>query len=90
MTWGKVALRRSGFALRAKRVWVKRLNFFFCISMRSEHFESIETNFFFSKVFMNFVLRAKRVMGQRDNFFFFCISEYFESIETHFFFQKFL
>ena len=35
----------------------------------SEHFESIETYFFFSKIFVNFALREKRVIGQRNIFF---------------------
>ena len=42
------ALRRLGFVLRAKRVIGQKVNFFFfaflCVS---EHFESIETHFFF-------------------------------------------
>ena len=66
---GKVALRHSHFALRAKRVIGqrgKKKYFFFAFLCVSEHFESIETHFFFfSKIFMNFALLAKRVMDQK-------------------------
>ena len=62
--------------------------FFFAFLRVSEHFESIETHFFFSKILLNFALRAKRVMVKRGKFFFafLRVSEHFESIETHFFF----
>ena len=47
---GKVVLRRSGFALFAKRVMGqrgKKIFFFFAFPCVSERFESIEKHFFF-------------------------------------------
>ena len=46
-------LRPSGFVLRAKREMSQRGKFFFAFLCISEHFESIETHFFFRKFFVS-------------------------------------
>ena len=82
-------LRHSGSALRAKRVMFVRngsKGAFLCVS---EHFESMETNFFFFENFRELCVNGSNGV---KNFFFFAflrISEHFESIETDFF-RKFL
>ena len=50
---GKVALRRSGFALRAKRVIGQRGKKIFCISMRFRAFWVDWDTLFFSKIFVS-------------------------------------
>ena len=63
---GKVALRRSGFALHAKRVMGqrgKKFLFFFAFLRVSEHFDLIETHFFFQK--FSLALSAKRARAKR-------------------------
>ena len=61
-------------ATREARIGSKGVkNFLFAFLRVSEHFESIETHFFFSKILVNFALRAKRVMGQKGKKNFVCI-----------------
>ena len=67
MTWvGKIARRRMGFALRAKRVMSHRSKKFVVVLLCvSEHFESIETNFFFEN-FREREARNVREQTERD------------------------
>ena len=59
---GKVVLCHSGFVLRAKRVMGQKGNHFFSFLCISEHFESIETQFFRK---FSWAQNAKHVLANR-------------------------
>ena len=72
--------------LRAKHVSGQRVKilFIFAFLCVSEHFELIETHFFW-KIFVS----VKHVSGQRGKkIAFICVSDHFESTKTQFFFKK--
>ena len=58
----------------------KGQKFFFAFLCVSEHFESIETHLFYSKIFVNFALRAFARNGSKGVIFFFLHFYAFQSI----------